>query len=108
MWLGLSAREWSSILGVVAFAALTFRFVAHWFEMTLIEWLVTALLMLTIIIAAIGTYHLDRANAPPSGVIGWIILHRILCIVIAVFWSRLIGRDAPLRRLFAHKSGGTP
>lgn len=87
-----SPRGLSTILGVYAFAGLLYRCIGHAREMDALHWTLAVLLASTVLIAAIGTHNLDAAGAPASGVVWWIIVHRIITLLLVLVWPWLIGR----------------
>lgn len=92
----LSMREWSALLSVLAFAGLTWRMIGYFGEMTVLERILSAVLMGFLIAGAVGTYNLDRHDAPPSGVLPWAMALRVLCLALVVVWPRLVGRTREL------------
>lgn len=106
--LDLSPRRVSALLGVAALGGLAHRTIGWWAAMTSLERTLAGLLAATVIIGAIGTYNLDRVNAPPSGVVWYIIAHRVCCLFACAFWPILIGRTGTTRQrlgLDPHREG---
>jgi hypothetical protein len=96
--LDLTIREWSSLLGVLAFTGLLWRLIGFWLEMSYLERSLTLVLMAMLAVAAIGTYRLDVLSAPASGVVVWAILLRLVVLGLVVLWPRLVG-STPLSKV---------
>jgi hypothetical protein len=93
----LTIREWSSILGVLAFAGVLWRTIEFFTPMTSLERVLSGLLIAFLIVGAIGTYNLDRNNAPASGVVPYAIALRVLCLLIVAAWPAFVGRTGTFR-----------
>lgn len=98
----VTARELSSMLGVLAVAGLLARGIPTWVDLTSLERSITCLLAATLILGAIGSYNLDRADAPPSGVVGLVIVHRVLVILVCLAWPWLMGNTGSTSDRLAH------
>lgn len=90
-----SLREWSSLLSILCIAGLLFRGIGFWREMTVLEDILTIIIIGTLVVAAVGTLQLDRQNAPASGVVPWSMGVKIALLVAIIYWPRIIGRLGP-------------
>ena len=97
MFLGLSAREWASILGSLAFAGLLYRTISTFDRLTTLERAMSVLLLASLVIGAIGSYRLDMKGAPPSDVIQYALAHRILVVFLVIRWNKWVGRTGTWR-----------
>lgn len=86
-----TSRQRSSVLGVMVVAGVLVRLITFWSEMTVLEVVLAVSASLTIALGAVGTYRLDLLDAPPSGVITWVIASRVLWLGIILVWPRLVG-----------------
>lgn len=99
-----SNRQRSSILGVMVVAGVLVRLITYWRDMTVLEVVLAISAGVTIALGAVGTYRLDLLDAPPSGVLSWVIASRVLWLGIILVWPLLVGHPtSEWRVLFSRR-----
>jgi hypothetical protein len=99
----LSPRQFSSMLSAVCFGGMLYRCVPYWPMMTSLERALAVLMTAYLLIAAVGSYQLDKVNAPVTNAIWWSMGLKCLILVVILFWPWLHGRADTLKKRVLHQ-----
>lgn len=98
---GFELRRFTNALGVAAFGLILWRLVSTWDRLTVLEHALTMLLAvgpLVSALASIGIQSNPAAVLPHNPWLWAVIVHRVACLVLVVWWSRWLGRKhSPFR-----------
>lgn len=87
-----SAREWSSVLSIFCIAGMLWRSIPYWTRMTLLEQALTGITAMLLLVSVVGSLHLDRLNAPPSGVLPYSIGVKVALLFVIWKWPKWVGK----------------
>lgn len=85
----------TALVGALACGLLLWRLLATWLDTTVLVHVLGGLLVVSVLLGAVAS-SLNNANGAPANPVLWLILlHRLLCILVAVMWPVWCDRKRP-------------
>lgn len=82
----LTLRQYTGVLGAVAFGALLYRSIEGWLQLNNLERGLAFVLGWSLLVGAVWPYQLDEAHIPASMITWWAIGNRIAVLVVCILW----------------------
>lgn len=85
----------SAIVGGVACGLLSWRVLSTWLDTTVLVHVLGGLLIASVVVGALSNLVTTSTDAADDTVLWLMLVHRVLCIVVALMWNVWLDRKRP-------------